>query len=208
MTQTIDLLGELVEMMGGRYRPAEELKSRRSQLAVGAALASLAFAGLWGLAAGAGEAALALANLYKVPMVVLLSSLVAAPAGLLALKLWAPGYSAREMLLGFTVSTFGGTLVLAVISPLLALYYHTSAWAGPMLGTGSVALSLLVGIAIFVRYALSKVPEGVSRPGTFCAAVVFAVMQVAVMAQLVALAAPILTDSALFTGGIDQITAD
>ena len=63
MTQTIDLLGELVEMMGGRYRPAEELKSRSSQLAVGAALASLAFAALWGLAAGAGEAALALANL-------------------------------------------------------------------------------------------------------------------------------------------------
>ncbi|MDH5672664.1 MAG: hypothetical protein OEZ06_10975 [Myxococcales bacterium] len=208
MTHTMNLLGELVEMMGGRHRPSEKLRSRPAQLAVGAALASLAFAAVWGLAAGAGQVSLALQNVYKVPLVVLLSSLVAAPAGLLTLKLWAPGYEGRSMLLSFAVATFSGTLVLAVVSPLLALYFHSSAWAGPMLGVGSVVLALLVAVVVFIRGSLARIPEGVSKAGTLVAALSFMAMQLAVMMQLIALAAPILTDSALFTGGIDQVVVE
>ena len=57
-------------------------RARRLQIVVSALLTSLVFAALWGVAAGSRLPSLAIANLYKVPMVVLISA-VALPAGLL-----------------------------------------------------------------------------------------------------------------------------
>jgi hypothetical protein len=109
------------------------------------------FAAVWGLAAGSRSAGLALANVYKVPMVVLLSCAFAAPAGLLAWRLSGTRVRGSDLALGFSGGVFGGTLVLAVFAPLIALYYHSSAWAGPVLGLGSVGLALLTGTIMFVR---------------------------------------------------------
>ena len=56
-------------------------------LAALAIAAALALASLWGIAAGSASASLAMANAYKVPMVILLSALTALPAGLVTLRL-------------------------------------------------------------------------------------------------------------------------
>ena len=64
----------LIDIACGRAIPPEDSgPSRRRELVVFALLASLVFAGAWGLAAGSRSTGLALANLYKVPMVVLMS---------------------------------------------------------------------------------------------------------------------------------------
>src|SRR6185312_2388081 len=85
-------------------------RARRMQIVVSALLTSLIFAALWGVAAGSRMPALAIANLYKVPMVVLLSAVGALPAGLLTWRLaGAPG-RASDLLIAFVSGTFAGTL--------------------------------------------------------------------------------------------------
>src|SRR4029079_10398308 len=81
--------------------------SRRLQLVVFAFLASLMFAATWGLAAGSQATGLAIANLYKVPMVVLLSCAFAAPAGMLAWKLSGAQIRGSDLALGFSGGVFG-----------------------------------------------------------------------------------------------------
>lgn len=71
---------------GGALLEEDDGRARRMQLTMTAMLMSLAFAAIWGAAAGSRIPALALANLYKVPMVILLSSLSAVPAGMLWLE--------------------------------------------------------------------------------------------------------------------------
>lgn len=189
---------------------ADSGRARRLSIVVSALLTSLVFAALWGAAAGSRIPSLAVANLYKVPMVVLISAVGALPAGLLTWKLaGAPG-RATDLMVAFTGGTFAATLVLAVLSPLVALYYHSSIWAGPMLGQGSAILALVVGFAIFVRSvvgrALADAAEGgPSRKILALPVAVLAVVQVAMLVQLIALASPILPERTIFSHGIDHI---
>lgn len=177
----------LIDIACGRPIPAEDAgRSRRLQLVVFSLLASLAFAAAWGLAAGSRSTGLAVANLYKVPMVVLMSCAFAAPAGLLAWRLSGTRVRGSDLALGFTGGVFGGTLVLAVLAPLVALYYHSSAWAGPLLGIGSVALALLTGTVLL--------PVTVTLG-----------MQLLTLLQLAALASPIFPERTTFSGGIDHL---
>jgi hypothetical protein len=180
-------------------------RARRLQIVVSALLTSLVFAAVWGVAAGSRLPALAVANLYKVPMVVLISAVGALPAGLLTWKLaGAPG-RASDLLIGFAGGTFAGTLVLAVLSPLVALYYHSSLWAGPMLGQGSALLALVVGAAIFARSMFGHARPGSSRAALALPVGVLALVQLAMLVQLVALAAPILPERTIFSHGIDHL---
>src|SRR5688572_19771100 len=103
----------------------EDVKSRRLQMIVAGLLPALGFGALWGLAAGSQVPGQAVANLYKVPMVVLFSSLAAAPAGMLAWKLTGANGRGTDLMLSFVTGVFSGTLVMAVVSPLVALYYHS-----------------------------------------------------------------------------------
>jgi hypothetical protein len=181
-------------------------RARRLSIVISALLTSLAFAAVWGVAAGSRLPSLAIANLYKVPMVVLLSAVGALPAGLLTWKLsGAPG-RASDLLIGFAGGTFAGTLVLAVLSPLVALYYHSSLWAGPMLGQGSAILALVVGCAIFARSIFAERRPNSSRVKLALPFGVLALVQVAMLVQLVALAAPILPERTIFSHGIDHLT--
>lgn len=195
----------LLDLAGGTA-PSEQLSpARRRQLLAAAGLLSVAFAGVWGLAAGSGSLALAAANLYKVPMVVLLSALSAVPVALLANRLTGARMRSSDLLLGLAASVFAGTLVLAVLSPLVGVYYHTSTWAGPTLALGSAALATLASIGLFFRSVLAC-SEGPSRISKVVLPVGSAVlMQVAVMVQLIALASPILPEETRFDGGIDQL---
>jgi hypothetical protein len=196
----------LIDIACGRPIPAEDSgPSRRLQLVVFALLASLVFAGVWGLAAGSRSGGLAIANLYKVPMVVLMSCAFAAPAGLLAWRLSGTRVRGSDLALGFSGGVFGGTLVLAVFAPLVALYYHSSAWAGPVLGIGSVGLALLAGTIMFVRGVVRRLEPGTKKRTVFLPVAVTLGMQLLTLVQLTALASPIFPERTIFGGGIDHL---
>ena len=196
----------LIDIACGRPIPAEDDgRSRRLQLVVFALLSSLVFAAAWGLAAGSQSAGLAVANLYKVPMVVLLSCAFAAPAGLLAWRLSGSRVRGSDLALGFAGGIFGGTLVLAVLAPLVALYYHSSAWAGPVLGLGSAGLALLAGTTMFVSGVVRRLAPGTKKRTIFLPVAVTLAMQLLTLLQLASLASPIFPERTAFSGGIDHI---
>ena len=190
------------ELVAGR-----DGRASRLQAVISALLAALVLAGLWGAAAGSRLLSLSLANLYKLPMIVLLTALSAIPAGLVTWKLIAAQYRATDLTLSYALGVFAGTLVMAVLAPLVALYYHSSSWAGPALGMGSVFLAITVGAAIFVRNLVLRVPAEVARWTVVLPAVVLLAMQLASLVQLVAIASPILPEITVFDGGIDRIIA-
>ncbi|MBS2015546.1 MAG: hypothetical protein JST00_21850 [Deltaproteobacteria bacterium] len=196
----------LIDIACGRPIPPEDSgKSRRLQLVVFALLASLVFAAMWGVAVGSRSMGLAMANVYKVPMVVLMSCAFAAPAGLLAWRLSGTRVRGSDLALGFAGGVFGGTLVLAVLAPIVALYYHSSAWAGPVLGMGSAFVALFAGTVMFVRGVVRRLEPGTRKRGVLLPVAVTLGMQLLTLLQLAALAAPILPERTPFSGGIDHL---
>jgi hypothetical protein len=198
------MMSDLLNLAIGRRAEPLGPASRR-QFTLAAGLGALALAAVWGLAAGSSSLFLALDNAYKLPMVVLLSSLCAVPAGLLALRLTGIVYSGRDLLLSFAASVFAGSLALAVLAPLVALYYNTSAWAGPYLGIGSAAAAIAVAIASFVRGVIARSEPGPTRGLLAIPIVVMVFMQLAALLQLIALASPILPETTIFDSGIDHV---
>lgn len=200
-------LALLLNIACGHSLPAgEDGRGRRLRMVASGFMAALVFAALWGLAAGSHSATLALANVYKVPMVIVLSAVSAVPAGLLAWKLIGAKGDWTDILIGFTSGIFTGTLVLAVLAPLVALYYHSSGFAGPILGSGTVFLALGTGAVVFLRTVLRGLDAGGRRVALAIPVLVFLAMQLASMLQLVALASPIFPERTVFSGGIDQAT--
>lgn len=185
-------------------------RSHETMLAILAIAASLVLASLWGVAAGSGAAPLAVANAYKVPMVILLSALTALPAGLVALRLTNAKLSAVELSSAFALAMFGGTLVLATLAPLVAIYYHTSSKAGVPVALGSVFVALATATLLFgrsvARRVLEKTGEVVhGRSGSLLAVIVLVTLFVAALAQYVALASPIISEPTRFNGGVDTL---
>lgn len=204
MSAAVLMMSDLLNLAIGR--PVTNAgPAARTQFTLAAALGALGFAALWGLAAGSASWALALGNAYKVPMVVLLSSLTAVPAGLLALRLTNVRYAGRDLLLSFATAVFSGALVLAVLAPLVGLYYNTSAWAGPYLGLGSAGIALVVAVTTFVRGTVARAEPDVARETLAIPIAVMVAMQLAALLQLVALASPILPETTIFDSGIDHV---
>lgn len=207
MSNVTATFSTLLQLITGRRVEDAEGRARRIQLMMTAGLMSLLFAALWGLAVGSTALGLAVANLYKVPMIVLLAALFSVPAGLLALRVSGADYRASDLMLSFFTAVLSGSLVLGVLSPLVALYYHTSAWAGPFLGMGSAFLALVVAGFVFVRATLRR-RNAQTQPGALALpAVVMVVMNAACLLQLVALASPILPEATIFEGGVDGVIA-
>jgi hypothetical protein len=183
--------------------PEDEGRARRLQLVIAALLLSLFFALAWGVAVGIRIPGLMLANAWKVPLVIFLSSAFAIPAGLLTWKLAQAKCRATDLLLGFAGGVFTGTMVLAVLGPVVALYYESSQWAGPVLAQSAIALSLVTGIVVFSRSVLSRVAE--ERRTVVLPIAVFNVIQIATLLQLIALVSPILPEHTHVDRGIDGI---
>jgi hypothetical protein len=175
------------------------------QILIVGALASLLFAMIWGLAAGSTSVTLALANLYKLPMIVLLSAASAVPAALLTWKLSGAKYRATDLMLSFTSGLFSGTLVLAVLSPLVALYYHSSSWAGPTLAVGSAVAAVLVGAVVLVRGLLKRNREEMKGLAAWLPVVVLKGLQIATLLQFIAILSPILPELTPLSRGIDGL---
>jgi hypothetical protein len=184
----------------------DEGSARRMQLVVGALLMSLALATVWGVSAGSSVARLAAANAYKLPLIVLISSLSALPAGLLAFKLSGTVGRASALVLAFASGVLAGTLVLAVLSPLVALYYNSSSWAGTWLGLGSIFASLATGTFIYLRAIVRQTRAG-GRAGMLVSGLVLLTVKLATIVQLVALFSPILPERTVFDRGVDRVLA-
>ncbi len=206
MVKDMGTVVTLLDIACGRPIGAEDSgRARKLELTVLALLSSLVFAALWGAALGSHTAGMAIANLYKVPMVILLSGIFAAPAGLIAWRLAGAPLKGSDLALGFAGGVFGGTVVLAALAPLVALYYHSSAWAGPVLGLGSALLACATGAIVFLRSVAHRVEKGRSTFAAFIPVFVVLGMQLATIIQLGAIAAPIFPERTPFSGGIDHI---
>jgi Na+/melibiose symporter-like transporter len=187
-------------------------RAHETMLAVLAIGAALALSALWGIAAGSASATLAIANAYKVPMVILLSAITALPAGLVALRLTNARLTATELASAFAFAIFGGTLVLATLAPLVAIYYHTSSKAGVPLALGSVFVALATATLLFGRAVARRVLEHTGsetsgRAASLLAVVVLVALFVAALLQYVAVASPIIGDVTRFDGGFDSFFA-
>src|ERR1700753_764983 len=128
-------------------RSAQELLRRSAT--------TLGMAALWGLAAGSANLGLAVANVYKVPMVIALSVVVTAPAVLATrrlLGLWVPPL---ELLTAVIASSWRAALVLLGSAPPLAVYAYPSQWVAPVLAQVSGGLALVAG-AVALRSALRE----------------------------------------------------
>ena len=203
----MNALMSLLNIACGNPLPeADNGRARRAQLVIAALMLSLLFAALWGIAiVAARQPHMIGANALKLPMIVLLSAIFAAPAGLLTWKLSGAQCRASDLMLGFTSGIFSGTLVLAVLSPIVALYYASSVWFGPVLAQGAIALGLLIGSVVFVRGVLKRMTG--SRRTVILPIAVFKVMQIATLLQLVAIASPLLPERTTFDQGIDHVSA-
>jgi len=186
-------------------------RSQETMLAIIALVTGLVLSSCWGIAAGSSSASLAAANAIKVPMVVLLSAITALPAGLVALRLTNAKLSGGELVSAFATSIFGGTLVLATLAPLVAIYYHTSSRAGVPLALGSVFVALATATLLFGRAVARRVMQATEgdqkgKRASLFAVVVLVGIFVAALMQYVALAAPIIgAVGTRFDGGFDSV---
>jgi hypothetical protein len=180
-------------------------RAAQLMLTIQALFAALVLASLWGVAAGSSSATMSIANAYKVPMVVLLSALTALPAGIVALRFANAKLAATDLISAFATSIFGGTLVLATLAPLVAIYYHTSSKAGVPLALGSVFMALATATLLFARAVGRKVAGQPSRMASLIPVVILVVLFSAALMQFVALASPIIGSVTPFNGGFDTV---
>jgi hypothetical protein len=192
-------------MSFGGDASAPESRSQQTMTTIGALFIGLVLSSIWGIAAGSTSATLALANAYKVPMVILLSSLTALPAGLVALRMLNAPLTAHQLVNAFASAIFGGTLVLATLSPLVAIYYHTSAKAGLPLALGSVFVALATASLLFARNVVRRLANQPRRASSLFAVAVLVGLFLTALLQYVALASPIISAVTPFDHGFDSV---
>lgn len=166
------------------------------------ALGGLGFAALWGLAAGSAAPALAVANIYKVPMVLALSAVVALPAVLVTRHLLRIAVSKFELCAALVTSLYRGALLLLAFAPLLGVYAYTSQWVAPFLAQGSALLALVCG-GLSLRSELARLRA--PRLQLWLLGSVTTITLLLALLQLVSLATPVLTLPTVFGSGIDGV---
>ena len=195
----------LWHLIGGHPLPEEEDgPAARTQIAVMAAFASALLAAFFGSALAGSDPTYIPANLIRMPLVILLASAAALPPALLAWRISGTERPVSDMALGLAAGTLTGTLVLAVLSPLVLLYGMTSAWLGPVLALGTAGAGVAVGLfttcrAVRLRSADSPRSRLVIPP----LAVMVAVHLLA-LTQLVSIAS-LMPESTFLDDGIEGI---
>ncbi len=173
-------------------------------------VAGVAFAGalgcaaIWGVAAGSGSGTFAIRNLASVPMLLVVSTLASLPLGMLALRLTSSTGRTSDLLVAHSGATFAGALTLVLLSPLVALYQLSSAWAGPIVAVATVAIAFACGIAVLVR-SLAKL--GTDARVLALPVVLLVAVQLASLSQLAALAPPVLPNRTAFGHGVDALSS-
>jgi hypothetical protein len=205
MTTATNTFTDIVSVACGQALDADASTARRGQLVLSSALGAIVLSAIWGVAAGSTALDLAAANLLKVPMVIVLASLCALPVGLVTLKLSGARFRPMNLVLGYASSVFGATLIMAVLAPLVAVYYHTSAAVADLLAIGSCFLAIGAALLLFARSLRRHAEPGAARLPLAITAAVLAAVNLAALLQFVAIAAPILPDDTIFSGGVDQL---
>ena len=161
---------------------------------------ALAGSGLWGAAAACTQSDLMLANLIKVPMVLLLSVLTVLPIALYARRLL--GLEVRDVLLAELGSITTSATILSVFAPLVALFVRTSGYGAQGLCIASAAVAILVGGGAFLLRLHST---GSKKQRALWLGVLLVAAQLLATLQLVALASPILPTPTVFATGVDGL---
>jgi hypothetical protein len=196
---------DLFAFASGRPSADEEASEAvRLRRAGQATLASLGLAALWGLAAASTEPALAVANLLKMPMVVMLSLGAALPAGVVAWRLSDTPGRASDLLVSGAAANLAATLVMAATAPLVALYHHSSASFGAGLAMGSAGLGVLLGLLTLKRGIRLRAPEQ-SLSGRRLPSFILAICWIGALVQFIHVASPIIPEVTVFDGGVDAI---
>ncbi len=202
----MSLFSTILDLACGRELPAEKKgAASRGTLAIAALFFALLLSSVWGAAVGSKVIPLAIANTYKLPIILLAALTAALPVALLSWKLGATPGRASRLVLPACVGLFSAALVLAVSSPILALYYHSSQWAGPLLAQGSVVAAIVVGLLTFVRALFVVCDEDTARLTLVLPICVLSGTHLAALLQLIALWSPLLPERTTFDQGIDQL---
>jgi hypothetical protein len=177
----------------------------RLHLASRALLFSLVAAAVWGVAAGISHFGQALANVYRVPLVVLLSAVATLPGGVLAWRALSVKASAADLLVAHARGTLHGALALAACAPLLAIYSFTSS---PKLVSVLAVVTALLALSVaglsFVKSLLSGANAN-DRPRVVAVAGLCLTIQLGAMPQLIAVMSPILPVSTALAGGVEGL---
>ncbi len=202
----------LFQLVGGRWPAEEQGSAERLQMAIRATGAAVVLGAGYGLAAGSTDLMLAVGNLWKVPMIVVLSGLTALPAGLLAYKVLGGEEGASKLVVSAAAGNFAATLVLAALSPLVALYYNSTEFWGAPLAMATCALAVGVGLfsagRLMRRMNLAAAEDDEAPPRKHTMAIPFVVLattQLLALLQLTSLASPLLPEQTFFDGGVDQL---
>lgn len=186
----------------GEPRPLS--RAERLLFAAVAFLSALALGALWGVAAGSHDGHFAFDNVGKVPVLLVGSSLVALPVGLLVFRLTTSRGRATDLVMAHAVGAFAGCLALALLAPLVALYQFSSSIAGTPVAVGSGVLGIVIAVAVLVRVLRKLAPGLVARTyGTSVALVL--VLQVAALAQLASVTTPVFRSRTSFGKGVDGL---
>jgi hypothetical protein len=203
MTQSMGIEAGSVTFENPKPSALERVESTRQQHELlTRALTALGFGALWGLAAGSAVPALAIANVYKVPMVIALSIAVALPGVLVARHLLKLQVSVQALCAMIVTSLHRSTLVLLGFAPLLGVYAYTSQWVAPVLAQGSALIALACG-ALTLKSELSRLDA--PRGQLLTLGLVIVVALGLSLLQLITLATPVLTLPTAFGHGIDGV---
>jgi hypothetical protein len=205
--QPMKTLLEILALLGPRPFPAEGVsRARRLFLACSALLAALACAAIWGVAAGSAGGHFALMNAVSVPLIVLASSVAALPLALAVFRLTTLDGRASDLVLGHAAALFGACLLLALLAPVIALYQHSSSWAGPVVAIASVVAATALAVAFLVRVLGKLAPESRARRGMLVPVILLSLLQVAALLQLAAIAPPVMPHRTVLGRGVDVLS--
>lgn len=179
-------------------------RAERLLFAALAFLAALGLGAIWGVAAGSHDGHLALDNIGKVPILLIGSSLVSLPVGLLVFRLTATRGRASDMLVAHASGAFTGCLALALLSPLVALYQYSSSFAGMPVAIATGVLGVVVAVAVLVRVLRKLSPDLAGRAYGAPVALIL-VLQLAALAQLASVTTPVFPTRTPMGRGVDGL---
>jgi len=183
-----------------------ERRLERLVVGVSALLTALLLCAVWGAAATPLGVHAALGNAVKVPMLVLVSGLACLPAFVLACRLVvAKSARATDLLTAYGVSVLAGGMVLAALAPLVALYQHSSAWAGPHVALGSAILAFVAGAMVFMRALGRLSASGYSAMHNALAMGVLVLGHLLALSQLSSSTSSVFAERTRFGHGIDAL---
>jgi hypothetical protein len=202
----MNLVEDLFAFIGPRPVAVQEMgRSRVLLLSAFAVLSSLVLAAFWGVAAGSSLRHLALGNALTVPVLLLVSSAAALPAGVVVFRLTVPDARGSHLVLGHAGAMFGAALVLALLAPLVALFQYSSAWAGPRVALGSAVVGVIVGSLLFARGMKKLWPDPGARRKMAAPAILLCVLQTAALLQLAAVSPHVMPQRTALGRGIDAL---